>query len=58
MVRPVTLRVGTGDFALAAGHRRIAISFMAGTSNSIAAFSIAASASGVSTSPSQTALLL
>jgi hypothetical protein len=31
MTWPVALRVGTGDFALAAGHRRIAISFVGGT---------------------------
>jgi hypothetical protein len=30
MLRPVSLKVGAGDFALAAGHRRIVISFVAG----------------------------
>jgi hypothetical protein len=57
IMRPVSLEVVAGDFALAAGHRRIAISLLAGTLNSAAAFSIAAASSAASTSPSQTALL-
>jgi hypothetical protein len=55
-MRPVSLKVGTGDFAFAAGHRRIAISLVADTLNSAAPFSIAASASGASAVPSRTAL--
>jgi hypothetical protein len=43
---PVPLKIGTGDFAFAAGHRHIAISLLAGTLNSAAAFSIAAASSG------------
>ena len=42
MVWPVTLRVGPGDFAFPAGHRRIAINLLVGTLNSGAAVSIAA----------------
>jgi hypothetical protein len=38
-----------GDFALAAGHRRIAINLLAGTLNSTAPFSIATASSGAST---------
>jgi hypothetical protein len=57
MMRPVSLKVGAGDFAVAAGHRRIAISFVADASNPTAAFSMAAAWSGASTSPSKTALL-
>jgi hypothetical protein len=30
-MRPFALEIGTGDFALAAGHRRVAISRLAGT---------------------------
>jgi ParB-like chromosome segregation protein Spo0J len=30
-MRPVALEIGAGNFALAAGHRRIAISLLAGT---------------------------
>jgi hypothetical protein len=56
MMRPVALEVGAGDFTLAPGHRRIAISLAAGTLNSAAAFSITVASSGASTSPSQTAL--
>jgi hypothetical protein len=44
-MRPSALEI-TGDFALAVGHRRIAISPVAGTLNSAAAFSIAAASSG------------
>jgi hypothetical protein len=51
---PVSLKVDAGDFALAAGHRRIAISLLAGTLNTAAAFSIAV-ASGASIAPSPTA---
>jgi hypothetical protein len=40
VMRPVLLEVGT-SFALAAGHCRIAISFVAGTLNSTLAFSMA-----------------
>jgi hypothetical protein len=39
-----------------AGHRRIAISLLAGTLNSAAAFSTAMASSGASTVPSRTAL--
>jgi hypothetical protein len=45
------------DFVFRAGHRRIAISLVAGTPNSAAAFCIAAAWSGASTAPSHTALL-
>jgi hypothetical protein len=51
MMRPSALEIVAGDFALAARHRRITISVMAGTSNSAEAFSIAAASSGVSFSP-------
>jgi hypothetical protein len=44
-------------FAFAAGHRRIAISFVAFTLNPVAAFSIAVAWSGASISPSHTAYL-
>jgi hypothetical protein len=44
VVRPVSLKVGTGDFAFATGHRRIAISFVAGTMVPARSFSIAAAA--------------
>jgi hypothetical protein len=44
--------VCTGDFAFAVGHRLNAISLLAGTLYSAAAFSIAAASSGASTSPS------
>jgi hypothetical protein len=56
VVRPITPKVGPGDFALAASHRRVAISLLAGTLNSAAAFSIAAASSGASTWPNLTAL--
>jgi hypothetical protein len=62
-IRPAKKREGTEsrdiarDFGLAASHRRIVISLVAGTLRSAAAFSIAAASSGASTSPSQTALL-
>jgi hypothetical protein len=55
VMRPFALEITAGDFALAAGHRRVA--FVAGTLNCAAAFWIAAASSGVSTSLSQTALL-
>jgi hypothetical protein len=45
-----------GDFALTASSSRIAMSLLAGTLNSAAAFSIAVASSGASTSRSQTAL--
>ena len=38
----VTLEIGAGDFALAAGHRLVAVSLLAGTLHSAASFSIAA----------------
>jgi hypothetical protein len=38
-MRPFALAITAVDFAFAAGHRRIAISFVAGTLNSAAAFS-------------------
>jgi hypothetical protein len=41
LVRPASLKVGAGDFALAAGQRLKAISLLAGTSNSAAAFKAA-----------------
>jgi hypothetical protein len=56
-MRPFALEIAAGDFALAAGHRRIAISLVAGTLNSAAPFSMAVVSSGASTAPSQTALL-
>jgi hypothetical protein len=40
--RPFALEITAGDFAFAAGHRRNAISLVAGTLNSAASFSIAA----------------
>jgi hypothetical protein len=46
MMRPVSLKVGTGDFALAAGRRRIAISFVASTLTA-AALSIAGLVGGL-----------
>jgi hypothetical protein len=57
--RPIgdAAHITAGDFALAAGHRRIAVSLVAGTLNSVAAFFIAAASSGASTSRSQTVLL-
>jgi hypothetical protein len=56
-MRSFAVEVAAGDFAFAAGHRRLAISLLVGTLNSAAAFSIAACSSGASTSGSQTALL-
>jgi hypothetical protein len=56
-MRPVSLEVGAGDFAFAAGHRRIAISLLAGTLNSAVAFSIAVASSRASMVPGHTALL-
>jgi hypothetical protein len=52
-MRPSALEIVAGDFALAGGHGRIAVSLVAGTLNS--AFSIAVAASVASTAPSQTA---
>ncbi len=57
MVRPVSLKVGTGDFAVTTDHRRVAVNLVAGTLNSATAFSVAAGSSGASTWPSQTDLL-
>jgi hypothetical protein len=54
VMRPSALEITAGDFAFATDHRRIAISLLAGTLNSTAAFSI--DSSSASTSPSQTAL--
>jgi hypothetical protein len=48
VVRPVSLKIGVGDFAFAAGHRLTAISLVAGTLNSAAAFSIAVASSAAS----------
>jgi hypothetical protein len=57
-MRPFALEVTAVDFAFAAGiYRSIAISLLAGTLNSPAAFSIAAASSSASTAPSQTDLL-
>jgi hypothetical protein len=42
VMRPSALEIAAGDFALAAGHLRIAISLLAGTLNSAALFSMAA----------------
>jgi hypothetical protein len=41
VVRPFPLEIAAGDFTFAAGHHRNAISFVAGTLNSAAAFSMA-----------------
>jgi hypothetical protein len=57
VVRPVSLKVGTGDFTFAVGHRGIAVGLLAGTLNSAEVFSIAVASSGASTVPSHTALL-
>ena len=57
MMRPFALEITAGDFALAPGHRLIAVSLFAGTLNSTAAFSIAVASSGASKVPSHTALL-
>ena len=54
-MRPSALEITAGDFALAGGHRLTAISLLAGTLNSAAAFSVAAASSDASTTPSQTA---
>jgi hypothetical protein len=48
-VRSVSSKIGTGDFISAAGHRRIAVSLLACTLNSAAAFSIAVTSSAAST---------
>jgi hypothetical protein len=53
VTRPFGLEIVAGHFAFAAGHRRIAISFVTGTLNSAAAFSMAADSSGASTVPSR-----
>jgi hypothetical protein len=45
-----------GDFAFAMGHRRIGISLLAGTLNSVAPFSIAVTSFAASTVPSRVAL--
>jgi hypothetical protein len=49
-MRPVSLKVGAGDFAGASGHRRIAISFVA---DALDLTTIAAASSGASASPQQ-----
>jgi hypothetical protein len=41
MMRPFMMKIGPSDFALAGGHRRIAISLLASTLNSATPFSIA-----------------
>jgi hypothetical protein len=46
VIRPFALEITAGDFAFAASHRLIAISFVAGTLNSLAPFSTAAASSG------------
>jgi hypothetical protein len=51
------LEITVGDFSFAAAHRRIAISLLAGTLYSAAAFSIAVASSGASTVPTHRALL-
>jgi hypothetical protein len=56
-MRPFALEIAAGDFALAAGHRLTTSSLVAGTLNSVAAFSNAAALSGASTMPSHTAFL-
>jgi hypothetical protein len=48
VIRPVSPKVGAGDFAFAGGHRLAAISLLAGTLNSAAAFSIAVVSSAAS----------
>jgi hypothetical protein len=55
VMRPFALEITAGNFAFAAGHRLTAISLLAGTLNSAAAFSTAVASSGTSTAPSQTA---
>jgi hypothetical protein len=52
MMGPCALEIVAGDFALAGGHGRIAVSLLAATLNSAAAFSIAVTPSGASTVPS------
>jgi hypothetical protein len=54
-MQPVSPKVGTGDFALAAGHRLTAVRRLLDTPNSVAAFSMAVASSDASTVPSQTA---
>jgi hypothetical protein len=55
VTRPISPKVGTGDFALAAGHRLTAVRRLLDTPNSAAAFSMAVASSDASTVPSQTA---
>jgi hypothetical protein len=55
-MRPSALEISAGDFAIAAGHRRISISLLASTLNSAAAFSVAVASFGASTVPSQNGL--
>jgi hypothetical protein len=55
-MRASALEIVAGDFALAGGHGRIAVSFVAGTLYAAAAFSIAVAASGAPTVPSRTTL--
>jgi hypothetical protein len=50
-MRPSALEVTAGDFALAVGHRRIAIGLLSGTLNSAAAFSSVAASSGALAQP-------
>src|SRR5262249_22042875 len=54
MMRPVSMQVGAGDFALAPRHRRLAYRRRTSILNSSAAFTIAVASSGASTEPSQT----
>ena len=51
-MRPVSPKVGMGDFTPPAGQRLNAINLVAGTLNFAAAFSIAAASSGASITPS------
>jgi hypothetical protein len=55
-MRPASLKVGAGDFAFAAAHRRTAISFAAHCLNSFAAFSMASASVLASTSPTHVRL--
>jgi hypothetical protein len=61
MAQPVIfamlIEITVGDFSFAAAHRRIAISPLAGTLSSAAAFSIAVASLGASTVPTHSALL-
>jgi hypothetical protein len=56
VMRPFALEIVAGNFALSAGHRRIAISLVAGTLNSAAPLSIAVASSGASMTPRKAAL--